>query len=158
MGTTEFWALGYADGVDFIAQGDQIVENLVYAVYFLQVLGVPLAWAKTYGGLRYDWIGYYQDLFRFATGLSTSRATWLAKWCKQQISVGRIVPDALRDTLGRMTFAGMAIPVIKPFLGPLYAWSSAVPSGRALDMPVAIKLTYTFSSRCLQLWRAFSHQ
>ena len=40
-------------------------EDLMVTLLFLEVAGTELAWKKTYGGLEYDWIGYWQDLRYF---------------------------------------------------------------------------------------------
>jgi len=45
--------------------------------------------------------------------------------------------------------AALALQHLRPFLGPLYAWSSAVPGGACLPLPGAIRLILTFMLKLL---------
>eukprot|EP00973_Karenia_brevis_P001793 244073-Karenia_brevis.AAC.1 len=46
--------------------------------------------------------------------------------------------------LGRLGYSLTAVPALRPFLGPLYAWTSSVPGGSCLQLPVVDKLILVF--------------
>jgi len=130
VGMSRIWTLTVADDADFLAAGEEMFENLSLSLLSLEMVGTEIAWHKTYGGLEYDWIGYWQGLQRFRTGLALSRATWIGGWLGNCIEEGSVLPMALRDVLRRMSFSCTAVRVLRPFLGPIHAWLAAAPMGR----------------------------
>ena len=57
---------------------------------------------------------------------------------------GSIRPKELRDVLGRITFAALAIDIVKPFLGPVYARKEAVSEVVSLPIPAMLKIIFRF--------------
>ena len=53
--------------------------------------------------------------------------------------------------LGRLQYATLVLQYLRPFLGPLYAWASAVPGGACLPMPGAIRLILSFMLKLLKV-------
>lgn len=134
------WQLVFADDEHWSSTGPDTVVNLLATVLFQVVVGVPFSWKKFRGGFSMDWVGFWIDYTRFEVGLSESRAMWLAKWIQSTLSEGSVLIRAFGEALGRFGFASGALEYFRPFLGPLYAWYSAVPSGAYLELPVTVRI------------------
>jgi len=134
------WQLTFADDLEWSVQGPDMMIHLALAIYFQVVMGVPFSWPKFGGGTSFEWVGYFQDYNRFAIGISETRAAWLASWCKATLLAGGVRVYEMEEVLGRLGFSANALWHIRPWLGPLYAWVSATPSGCYLALPVLIQL------------------
>ena len=99
-----------------------------------------MKWSKCRGGIEVEWLGYWVDYGRFRLGISESRATWLAKWIGQALAQDAVLVARLVAVLGRLGFAAGVLEWDRPFLGPLYAWTAAVPAGAFIRMPVLVRL------------------
>ena len=80
------------------------------------------------------------DYKNFETGLAESRAKWIQRWLKEKLEEGAVLVQEFREALGRLGFSAGAIETWRPFLGPLYAWTSVVPARSYLQIPVMIKI------------------
>ena len=134
LGRRALYQLLYADDYLWAASGEYLHENLVFTVFFLTVLGVPWSWGKFRGGFALDWIGFHMDWTARMLGLSQARASWLARWMKTCLSA------EFTSVLGRLAFAAQALELLRPFLGPLYAWVSVLPPGAVLPVPAMVQL------------------
>ncbi|CAE8672430.1 unnamed protein product [Polarella glacialis] len=130
-----FYQLLYADDFNWISSGAFAVDDIVLAIFFLCILGVPMSWKKFHGGLQYEWVGYWSDLRHRRLGISEGRADWLVRWMSKALVAGSVCIEEFKSVLGRMGFAMRALETFRPFLGPLYAWSSAVPVRTFLPLP-----------------------
>ena len=144
MGTRWLFQLLYADDFNWSASGPHLHEDLLLAVFFLRVMGMPLSWKKFKGGFAYEWVGYWQDFEQRAVGISEGRARWLADWCQRTLADGSVHAAEFRSVLGRFGFALNALETFKPFLGPMHAWSSASPPQAVLLLPVMIRLVLKY--------------
>ena len=52
--------------------------------------------------------------------------------------------------LGRLAFAFTALPLLRPFLGPLYAWSAAVGPVEARTLPKSVRLIFAFIAKAMR--------
>ena len=118
--------LVYADDIECLGAGKAGRKGIVLAFLIMEIFATPFRWAKTRGGLQTDWIGLRTDYRRYMLGLSTVRAEWLTNWCRQVASEQLILPRTFAAGLGRLCFSANALIWQRPFLGPLFAWSSAV--------------------------------
>jgi hypothetical protein len=134
------WQLVFADDLHWLAGGGDGPLNLLLYVLFLVIVGTPFSWRKFKGGLTLDWVGYWLDYTKFQAGLSDSRARWLLGWIDATLAEGSILVRAFSEALGRLGFAAGALPSFRPFLGPLYAWSAAVPGGAFVEVPIMVKI------------------
>ena len=98
----------------------------------MSCLGIPFSWEKFGGGLQYEWIG-------FEAGLAEKRRIWLVKWLQEVLDKRVVLVRHFADVLGRIQYAALALQFLRPFLGPLYAWSCAVPGGACIPLPGAIR-------------------
>ena len=74
----------------------------------------------------------------------------MIKWITEALGKGSILVRHLADVLGRMQYAALVLQYLRPFLGPIYAWTSAVPGGACLPMPGAIKLILVSVKKMLE--------
>jgi hypothetical protein len=118
--------LVYADDIECLGIGKEGRKGIVLAFLFMALFATPFKWEKTRGGLQTDWIGLRTDYRRYMLGLSTARAEWLTTWCRQVTEKQHVMPRAFAAGLGRLCFSANALIWERPFLGPLFAWSSAV--------------------------------
>ena len=144
-----FWQLVFADDFSWTAAGPQFDEDLLFTVFLMSCLGIPFSWEKFGGGLQYEWIGFALDLIRFEAGLAEKRRLWLVKWLQEVLEKRVVLVRHFADVLGRIQYAALALQFLRPFLGPLYAWSCAVPGGACIPLPGAIRLILTFMLKLL---------
>jgi hypothetical protein len=115
--------LPYADDVEFIAA---LPAETSGATKFLAAVGTPFEWEKLRGGMATDWIGFRTDHVSKELGLYAKRAEWISLWCSKLVSELSVYPSEMASVLGRLGYAAKALHWEKPFLGPLFAWSSAI--------------------------------
>ena len=63
----------------------------------------------------------------------------------------------LRSVLGRGSFAFSVIPLLRPFLGPIYASTSVTQALHTLRLPKAMELILSFLETCLEQGCVVSH-
>ena len=115
----------YADDLETMGIGKEGRKGLVLAYVVMAAMRAPFKWKKQRGGLQTEWIGLFTDYSRYAFGLSEKRADWLVRWMEGVCQEKVVDPREFVAVLGRLGFASSALPWEKPFLGPLYVWSSA---------------------------------
>ena len=125
--THALWALIYSDDGKITAGGDYQARKLLLHMLVLMVLRVPISWKKVRGGPEVEWIGYFFDLGRLEIGVTFARAVWASNWLSDKVAEGRVRLGELREGLGMLQFIAGPVEHIRPFLGPLYAWSAAGP-------------------------------
>ena len=138
FGETCLEDLLFADDFIWIALTQLGVGKLGMLVYVLSALGVVFKWEKFRGGTEGAWIGYYVDLRGYSLGISSSRAHWLAGWLRQRTKEGKADLNDLAAVLGRLGFALAPLEHIRPFVAPLYAWSSAVGHAGVMQLPWSV--------------------
>ena len=135
----------FADDVESIAASPGGRRGITLSFLFLSCLGFPFKWAKQRGGLRVEWIGLYTDYTVYKLGLSPKRAEWMKAWVNKLAREGSTTPKAFEQGLGRLGFAALALHWEKPFLGPLYSWSSAVRNKKgAMRLPAMLRAILLF--------------
>ena len=63
--------------------GKSFEDPLLFALLFLETLGVPLTWRKVRGGVEVEWVGLLLDVRHFRLGLSERRLAWAKEWCEK---------------------------------------------------------------------------
>jgi hypothetical protein len=134
----------FADDNRLQANGPQKFSDLLLGLFLWVLVGTPLSWHKTKGGLSCEWIGFWIDYQRFELGLSESRALWLARWGQRVVKDGLVQMRDFAEGLGRLGFCAGILEFYKPFLAPLYAWSAAAPLGAVLAVPPLVRLTLSW--------------
>ena len=155
-----YWVLGdafpddmllYADDLEVLTIGRKGRVGGVLAFALMAALGAPFKWAKQRGGLVTEWIGLTTDYRTFAMGLSERRARWVLEWIQSLRTRKEVTYREFSAGLGRLGFSALALPWERPFLGPLYAWSSAIQSNKgALTIPWAVQFILSWIARRLE--------
>lgn len=118
---------------------------MVVTFVVMSALGAPFKWSKQRGGQVTEWIGLTTDYRVYAMGLSERRSQWLCSWIRDILESGYVGGRDFASGLGRLSFSAGALPWERPFLGPLYAWSSAVmnqPGQMVVPWAVAVILKW----------------
>ena len=129
----------YADDLEVLGPSRKGRIAAVLAFLVLASLGAPFEWKKQRGGLCTEWVGITTDYATYSLGLSERRTEWLCGWIGDVLKKGVVSWREFAAGLGRLGFSALALPWERPFLGPLYSWSSATMGTRKdLELPWAI--------------------
>ncbi len=152
----ELWILLVADDIKLESTAAAAAECIFFALWVLVLLGVPLRWAKTAGGLQLAWVGYWFDYPSHGLGLSESRAAWAVAWCRRQAVAGGGRLAELREGVGRLGFVVGALTYEAPFLAPLYSYLALLPDGGFHLYPAFVRLTLNYLADAIQGCRTYS--
>ena len=135
----------FADDLESLGAGLEGRRGIVLAYLYLSTMGFPFKWSKQRGGLKVEWIGLFTDYTTMRLGLSPSRSAWMETWTRKMAVLGRATSKEMEQGLGRLGFAANALTWERPFLGPLYAWTSAVRNKRGiLRIPAMLRTILWF--------------
>ena len=134
----------FADDGWLTATGEYFWRRLLYWVFLLDLLEIPLSWKKVRGGLKLQWIGYQLDLDAFEKGISERKVQWVIDWITKHRASGGVTGRELKSALGRFCFVAGALHHVRPFLGPLFAWSSVLAMGTFARFPDAVSVLLDF--------------
>eukprot|EP00438_Fugacium_kawagutii_P008249 Skav226268 [mRNA] locus=scaffold2708:264535:265680:- [translate_table: standard] len=134
----------FADDGWLTATGGFFWRKLLFWLFCLDLLEVPLSWKKVRGGTEVQWIGCTIDVVGFRIGISERKVAWMLEWLEKHSASGGITGRDLKSALGRFSFVAGALPHMRPFLGPIFAWSARLSPGVFAAFPdaVAILLEY----------------
>ena len=128
----------YADDGWLAATGKRFWKKVLMWFFLYELLEVPITWKKVRGGAEVDWIGYHLDITKFERGINDSKKAWIVKWIDDRLRQGGVVGRELKSVLGRLSFVAGALRHVRPFLAPLFAWSSALAGGTFASFPDAV--------------------
>jgi hypothetical protein len=74
MAKEQIFQLIFADDLEWITAGPDALHNVVLSLFVLSILGAPLSWKKTKGGIEHEWIGFWICLRSRSLGISERRA------------------------------------------------------------------------------------
>eukprot|EP00973_Karenia_brevis_P055488 7716387-Karenia_brevis.AAC.1 len=129
LGHWELCLFLFADDSDLLAAGTDAVPKLALTMMALHLIGTPISWRKVAGGSHYEWMGHGQIPKSFEIGLSIERTTWLHRWAVETLEMKVVLVRRVMGALGRMGYARNPVSGLRPFLGPLYAWTASLPGG-----------------------------
>ena len=116
----------YADDLESLATTRRGRIGIVLSYSYLSAMGYPFKWAKTRGGYRVEWLGMETEYASYRLGLTERRSKWLIDWLRDKVEAGHVSATEMAQGLGRLGFAAISLDWERPFLGPFYAWSSAI--------------------------------
>jgi len=145
----EIWQLIYADDLFWAAAGPTRYTDILAFLLLWVVMGTPIKWKKCQGGIEVEWLGCWVDYGRFQLGISEARAAWLVQWLRRALEQGTVLVSTLVAVLGRLGFAAGVLEWDRPFLGPLYAWTAAVPASAFVRLPVLVRLILEYLAQRL---------
>ena len=130
----------FADDGWMVATGGFFWRKLLFWLFILDLLEIPLSWKKVRGGVKVQWIGYQIDVQMFEKGISSGKVKWVEEWISSHLISEGVVGRDLRSALGRFGFVAGALHHVRPFLGPLFAWSAVLAPGTFAKFPEAIRI------------------
>ncbi len=135
----------YADDLESLATTREGRIGIVLSYSYMSAMGYPFKWAKTRGGYRVEWLGMETEYSSYRLGLTERRAAWLVGWLRDKVETGQVTATEMAQGLGRLGFASISLDWERPFLGPLYAWSSAI-QGKpgAMKIPAMLRVLFTW--------------
>ena len=125
----------YADDWIILAGRESELADVATIILVLEALGVPMKWAKYRGGFEVCWVGYEIGLRDWTLGISEARARWLIDWMMKTVEAKAVDLADLTAVLGRLAFAMGPLDSLRPFLAPIYAWTSAAGSRGVVLLP-----------------------
>ena len=134
----------YSDDGWLNATGEYFWRKILFWIFALQVFEFPLSWKKVRGGREVQWIGYQLNVKDFSRGISEKKVRWFSEWLGKHSHAGGVLGHDLKAALGRLTFVGSALQHVRPFLGPLFAWSAVLSPGHFAQFPLAVFLILCF--------------
>ena len=123
-----------------LALGSYFWRRLLYWLFILDICEIPLSWKKVRGGTTVQWIGYQLDVQTFKKGISEKKVRWMLDWFEKYEKSGGILGRDMKSALGRFGFVAGALQHVRPFLGPMFAWSAQLSPGTYAKFPDAIKI------------------
>ncbi len=151
----ELWALLMADDFKLESSAEAPARAVIKSLVLLLLLGVPIAWAKTQGGHRIQWIGYEIWLRELALGISERRAAWCLGFLDGIARDGRFNIGLLRSGVGRLTFVVSALEWERPFLAPFYTYLALHPGFGHRELPLYLRLIARYLSNRISLRRVY---
>eukprot|EP00435_Cladocopium_sp_Y103_P061932 s382_g23.t1 len=130
----------FADDGWMLAMGAFFWRRLLFWLFVLDLCEVPLSWKKVRGGTVVQWIGYQLDVDLFKKGISERKVKWMLDWLEKHEASGGILGRDLKSALGRFGFVAGALQHVRPFLGPIFAWSARLAPGTYAKFPDAIQI------------------
>ena len=134
----------FADDGWLTSSGSFFWRRLLFWMFCLELVEVPISWKKVRGGLIVQWIGYQLDVELFRQGISDRKVKWILEWIEKHLQSGGVMGRDLKSALGRFSFVAGALPHVRPFLGPLFAWSAVLGQGTYAAFPDAIAVLLEF--------------
>ena len=130
----------FADDGWMTAVGPFFWRKLLYWLFFLDLCEIPLSWKKVRGGTCVCWIGYQLDVKDFRKGISEKKVNWIKDWMEKHAVQGGALGREMKSALGRFGFVAGALQHVRPFLGPLFAWSAMTSQGAFYKFPDAVSV------------------
>ena len=129
----------FADDGWLTAMGEFFWRRLLFWLFVLEIMEVPISYKKVRGGTTIQWIGYQLDVMKYEKGISASKVKWILEWIEKKRRDGGATGRELRSALGRFSFVAGALQHVRPFLGPLFAWSAAMAPATFSKFPEAVR-------------------
>ena len=137
--------LAYVDDLHILCIGPEKFITLWMSILAYEVIGTPFSYRKFKGGLAVEYVGYQLEYDRNVAGISAKRAEWILSWIEQLEGNGWMVQGrAFIEFTGRMSFVARVVTWLKPFMAPLFAWSSVLARGTVMKVPTLVFVTLKF--------------
>ena len=90
----------FSDASKATPRRTMIAFDLLFALPFLVVVGFPIKWEKTHGGIEFDYVRYWEGWEAFSGGINQQRADWLRSWVAHLLVQRRVEVPELQEVLG----------------------------------------------------------
>ena len=145
MQQLRWYQLVYVDDLHITCLGRRKFENLWTVLLLYELLGTPFSYAKFSGGLAVQFVGYLLDYRLCLIGITKRRGEWLVGFIQDlQRSGGTVALRRFNEFVGRLGFVARVLVWLKPFMAPLYAWSSVLDRSTVATAPRLVMLALRF--------------
>jgi len=145
LGQERWFQLVYVDDLHLTCLGPRKFLILWTSLALYEILGTPFSYSKFAGGLQVCFVGYLLDYRACRLGITQRRGAWLVSFIDEMLaSKGTIYMRRFNEFLGRLGFVSRVLLWLKPFLAPLYSWSSALDRGTVAKCPKLVMLVLRF--------------
>ena len=145
LGQQPWYQLVYVDDLHLTCLGANKFHNLWVALALYELMGTPFSYGKFSGGLQVQFVGYLLNYQACLLGITKKRGDWLVAFIDEMSSANGVVyMRRFNEFLGRLGFVARVLLWLKPFLGPLYTWSSALDRSTVAKAPKMVNLVLFF--------------
>lgn len=130
----------FADDGWLTALGEYFWRKIIFWMFVLELVELPLSWKKVRGGLSVQWIGYQLHVDSRKNGISEKKVKLIVEWIEKHQASRGVTGRALKSALGRFCFVAGALQHVRPFLVPLFTWSTVLGPGTFAKFPDAINV------------------
>lgn len=150
MQQQNWWQLVYVDDLHLTCLGARKFVNLWIILLIYELVGTPFSYRKFSGGLKVQFVGYLLDYRECLIGISKKRGDWLVNFIEEMRKAGGVVLlRRFNEFVGRLGFVARVLVWLKPFMAPLYAWSSVLDRSSVATAPRLVSLVLRFLSEQL---------
>ena len=139
----------FADDGWLVATGRSYWKKILFWLFVLELMEVPLSWKKVKGGTQVQWIGYQLCVETFRKGISEKKVRWVKDWVLRHLQSGGATGREMKSALGRLTFVAGALQMLRPFLGPMFSWAAVLKGGAFSKFPEAVHILLKFVVKCV---------
>ena len=120
------WAFVFVDDFIFILSADKAETIALQTILFLQALGLPISWKKVATGSPNTWLGYLITTSPIRACLTPDKQTTIVQMLTLLMSDQHMTLKSAQQAAGRLNWATMIYPLMRPFLQPIYTWVTAL--------------------------------
>ena len=145
MQQERIFQLVYVDDLHALCLGERKFLNLWMLLALYEVLGTPFSYHKFSGGLQVQFVGYLLDYKEVKLGITMKRGDWLLDFIASlKDNRYTVYMRRFNEFLGRLGFVSRVLTWLRPFLAPLYSWSSALDKSTVATSPKLVRMVIEF--------------
>ena len=150
MQQQNWWQLVYVDDLHLTCLGARKFVNMWIILLIYELVGAPFSYKKFSGGLKVQFVGYLLDYRECLIGITKKRGEWLVNFIEEMRKAGgTVLLRRFNEFVGRLGFVARVLVWLKPFMAPLYAWSSVLDRSSVATAPRLVSLVMRFLSEQL---------
>eukprot|EP00435_Cladocopium_sp_Y103_P012590 s2362_g3.t1 len=130
----------FAEDGWMLALGAYFWRRLLFWLFVLDICEAPLSRKKVRGGTVVQWIGCQINVGSFEKGSTEKKVRWMLEGLEKHEASGGVLGRDLKSALGRFGFVAGALQHVRPFLGPIFAWSARLAPATYAKFPDAIRV------------------
>ena len=145
MQQQNWWQLVYVDDLHLTCLGARKFVNMWIILLIYELVGTPFSYKKFSGGLKVQFVGYLLDYRECLIGITKKRGEWLVNFIEEMRKAGgTVLLRRFNEFVGRLGFVARVLVWLKPFMAPLYAWSSVLDRSSVATAPRLVSLVMRF--------------
>jgi hypothetical protein len=120
------WAFVYVDDFAIILPHDKSHALSFQIINFLHAIGLPISLKKVAISSPNSWLGYIINCSTVTASLTPDKQTMTMTTLQALQSARHMTLDDAYKAAGRLNWATMIYPIMRPFLQPIYKWVMAL--------------------------------